>query len=363
MSAPCGVCTRLVGDRLALCEECGRTLVEALLAVPGLLADLETARSGQARVTDGRAGGRSAEAPLPIKDTSSEQRGRGVRLLGERDALALSTALHGWARVLADHLGTEIPIESRSLAVLAANARHTGGSAEAPAVVHEYRLRKGERVRESRVLLRTAAHLITPIQVDERLAVWMASHPRELRQLDAADQAYGDIVGATTHLRRAVDRPADLRYLGRCPTVVSEVVRWGERAPVRTVRCEANLWAADSGWVRCPRCHMQHEVAQLEAAATEAARDMLCTMPELLHACAAVGSPIARRTGYRWAAEGRLVRRAWLIRSRDGVRITDRREDGAVPVYRVGDALELARREVAEALATPPSGKPRSKTP
>lgn len=337
MSAPCGVCTRLVGDRLALCEECGRALVEALLAVPSLLADLETARSGQARVTDGRAGGRSAEAPLPIKDTSSEQRGRGVRLLGERDALALATALHGWARVLADHLGTEIPIESRALAVLAANARHTGGSAEAPAVVHEYRLHKGERVRVSRVALRTAAHLITPVQVDERLAVWMASHPLELRQLDAADQAHADIVGATAHLRRAVDRPADLRYLGRCPTILDD-----------RLTCSANLWAGDSAWVRCPRCQMQHEVAHIQAAATEAAREMLCTMPELLHACAAVGSPIARRTGYRWAAEGRLTRRAWLIRGRAGVRITDRREDGAVPVYRVGDALELARREVAE---------------
>jgi hypothetical protein len=352
MSAPCGVCTRLVGDRLALCEECGRTLVEALLAVPGLLADLETARSGQARVTDGRAGGRSAEAPLPIKDTSSEQRGRGVRLLGERDALALATALHGWARVLADHLGTEVPIESRSLAVMAANARHTGGSAEAPLVVHEYRLRKGERVRVSRVALRTAAHLITPVQVDERLAVWMASHPLALRQLDAADQAHADIVGATTHLRRAVDRPADLRYLGRCPTILDD-----------RLTCSANLWAGDSAWVRCPRCQMQHEVAHIEAAATEAAREMLCTMPELLHACAAVGSPIARRTGYRWAAEGKLARRAWLIRSRAGVRITDRHENGAVPVYRVGDALDLARREVAEALATPLSGKARSKTP
>ncbi|WP_054812092.1 hypothetical protein [Nocardia arizonensis] len=350
---PCGICTRLVGDRLALCEVCGRTLVEALLAVPSLLADLETVRSGQARVADGRAGGRSADAPLPIKDTSSEYRGRGVRLLGERDAIALSTALHGWARVLADHLGVEVPIEARSLAVLAINARHTGGSAEAPAVVHEDRLRNGVRVRVSRVALRTAAHLITPVQLDERLAVWLASHPHELRELDAAEQAHRDIVTTTAGLRRAVDRPADHRYLGRCPALLED-----------GSTCSANLWAEPDGtWVRCPRCHLQHEVARIEAAATEAARDMLCTMPELLHACAAVGSPIARRTGYRWAAEGRLTRRAWLIRTRAGVRITDRREDGAVPVYRVGDALDLARRELAEHLAGATNGRARSKAP
>ncbi|MFI6368909.1 hypothetical protein ACIBG0_40060 [Nocardia sp. NPDC050630] len=334
----CGICTRLVGDRLALCEVCGRTLVDALLAVPSLLADLETARSGQARIAEGRAGGRSAEAPLPIKDTSSEYRGRGVRLLGERDAVALSTALHGWARVLADHLGAEVPIESRALAVLAVNARHTRGSAEAPALVHEHRLRNGGRVRDSHVARRMAAHLITPVQTDERLAVWLASHPHELRQLEAAEQAYHDIVNATGGLRRAIDRPADHRYLGRCAVQLDD-----------GATCAANLWAEpDATWARCPRCRVQHEVARIEAAATRAAREMLCTMPELLHACAAVGSPIARRTGYRWAAEGRLARRAWLIRSRAGVRITDRHEGGAVPVYRVGDALELARRETSE---------------
>lgn len=263
MSTPCGICTRLVGDGLPMCEVCGRTLVEALLAVPSLLADLETARTGQARIAEGRAGGRSAEAPLPIKDTSSEYRGRGVRLLGERDAVALSTALHGWARVLADHLGAEVPIESRSLAVLAANARHTGGSAEAPAIVHERRLRDGERVRDSHVARRTAAHLITPVQEDERLAVWLASHPHELRLLEAAEQAYHDIVNATGGLRRAIDRPADQRYLGRCPVVLDD----GDP-------CAANLWAEpDATWARCPRCHVQHEVARIEAAATEAARD------------------------------------------------------------------------------------------
>ncbi|MGW6699624.1 hypothetical protein [Nocardia sp. NPDC055049] len=338
MSTPCGICTRLVGDGLRLCETCGGTLVEALLAVPGLLADLETARSGQARIGKGRTGGRSAEVPLPIADTASEDRGRGVRLLGERDAAALATALHGWARVLADHLGVEVPIESRALAVLAANARHTGGSVESPVVVHEYRLRDGVRVRESRVSLRTAAHLITPVQVDERLAVWLASHPHELRQLEAAEQVHADIVTAAENVRRAIDRPADHRYLGRCPVVLDH-----------GGKCEANLWApVDAAWVRCPRCAQQHEVAHLEDRATEAAREMLCTMPELLHACAAVGSPIARRTGYRWAAEGRLTRRAWLIRDRQGVRITDRHEDRAVPVYRVGDALELAQRETSE---------------
>ncbi|WP_169812917.1 hypothetical protein, partial [Nocardia niwae] len=310
---------------------------------PGLLADLETARSGQARIAADRAGGRSAEVPLPIADTTNEDRGHGVRLLGEREALALSTALHGWARILADQLGVEIPLEARSLAVLAANARHTGGSSEAPVVVHEHRLRKGVRVRESHVALRTAAHLIPSASIDDRLAVWLASHPHGLRELDAAEAAHHDIVGAVNRLRHMVDRPADRRYLGRCPVRVDD-----------GGTCAANLWAEpDAAWVRCANCRQQQQVAHLEDQATASAREMLCTMPELLHACAAIGSPIARRTGYRWAAEGRLTRRAWLIRSRAGVRITDLHEDGAVPVYRVGDALELARREFAERGSTP----------
>ncbi|MFC9892129.1 hypothetical protein ACFVMC_00405 [Nocardia sp. NPDC127579] len=335
MSTSCGVCTRLVGDRLTLCEQCGETLVAELLAVPGLLADLETARSGQARLDAGRTGGRSAEAPLPIKDTASEHRGRGVRLLGERDTTALSTALHGWARVLAEHLGVEIPMEARSLAVLAANARVTSMAAAVPALVVEHRLSGGKPVREARFSRRTSAQLIAPVQLDERLAVWLASHPHELRQLDAAEETYNDIVGAVARLRRTVDRRADQRYLGRCPNLLAD-----------QTKCAANLSAEpDAAWVRCPRCRQQHEVRHLEDQAAAAAREMLCTMPELLRACAAVGSPIARRTGYRWAAEQRLTRRAWLIRGRVGVRITDLHEPGAVPVYRVGDALDLACRE------------------
>lgn len=333
---PCGICTRLVADKLALCEVCDHTLVEALLAVPSLLADLETARSGQARVGGSRAGGRSAEAPLPIKDTSSEIHGWGMRLLGERDELALSTALHGWARVVADHLGVEIPLESRALAVLAINARHTTSAREAPALRVESRTRKGEPARITRVMRRTAAHLVSPVQEDERLAMWMATYPRELRRLEAADAMFRDIVGAVTLLRRAVDRPADERYLGRCPSVLEN-----------GSTCHANLWAQPGdAWVRCPACRIQHEVSDLEDQAADAAREMLCTMPELLRACRAVGTPIAERTGYRWAAEGKLTRRGWLTRTRAGVRITDHRDDHtrAVPVYRVGDALELAGR-------------------
>ncbi|WP_028477931.1 hypothetical protein [Nocardia sp. CNY236] len=348
MSTLCGTCERPVSDGLTLCEVCGRSLVEALLGVPGLVADLEIARTGQARFGEGRAGRRPAEATLPIKDTSTEYRGRGVRLLGEREHTALATALHGWARVLADHLGVEIPIGARSLAVLAANARHAGGSSEVTVIVREDRPPNGARVAR-----RTAAHLITPTQEAERLAVWLACHPHELRQLEAADEVYRDITGGTEYLRRVIDRPADRKYLGRCPIKLDS-----------TEVCDTNLWAEPgSTWVRCPACQQQHQVTRLEDGAAVAAREMLCTMPELLHACAAVGSPIARRTGYRWAAQGRLARRAWLIRTRAGVRITDRHEDGAVPVYRVGDALELAHDKPAGRFGSPPGSEVSVRSP
>jgi len=335
---PCGICTRLVGDRLAICDICTAALVKALLAIPGLLADLDTARSGQARIVADRAGGKSTAVPLPIADTTNEERGYGVRLLGEREVRAASTALHGWARILADHLGVRIPIDAPSLAVLAVNARHAGGATDGAAIVIEHRLRKGEHIRVSHIARRADVHLIPSVRDDERLAVWLASHPRELRQLDAAEAAHQDIVGAVTRLQRMVDRPADRRYLGRCPVVLEDFSK-----------CGANLWAEpDAAWVRCANCRVQLEVCDLEDQATAAAREMLCTMPELLHACAAIGSPIARRTGFRWAAEGRIERRAWLIRRGATVRITDRHEDGAVPVYRVGDALDLARRQPIE---------------
>lgn len=162
------------------------------------------------------------------------------------------------------------------------------------------------------------------------LVEWLIRREHEMRGHVAAEELHSDIVGGVIALRRVIDRPVDRKFVGRCP------------------QDGANLWAEiGESWVRCRTCREQHSVRDLEDQAAEAARDMLCTVPELLRACTAIGRPIAKRTAYYWAQHGRLTVRGWMTRDEHGDRITDRHSDGAVPVYRVGDALELSKGRTA----------------
>lgn len=272
MSAPeCGVCTRPVGDGLRLCTECGTTLIAHLREIPGLLAELDTARSGQARFAGERVGGKSAEVPLPIVDVTRKTE-QGVRLLGEREAHRLINAVTTWAREIAETLGVMTP------------------------------------------------NIFTDV------VAWLIRREHEIRGHVAAEELHSDILGAVIGLRRVIDRPIDREFLGLCP------------------QDGANLYAeVGESWVRCRTCREQYSVRALQDGAAEAAKDMLCTIPELLRACEAVKRPVSRRTAYWWAQQGKLSRRGWLTRDEHGDRITDYQTEGATPVYRVGDALELAR--------------------
>lgn len=272
MSAPeCGVCTRPVGDGLRLCTECGTTLIAHLREIPGLLAELDTARSGQARFAGERVGGKSAEVPLPIVDVTRKTE-QGVRLLGEREQDRVINVVTTWARDIGETLCVMTP------------------------------------------------------NIFTEVVEWLVARPHELRGHVAAEELHSDILGAVIGLRRVVDRPIDREFLGLCP------------------RDGANLWAeVGESWVRCRTCREQYSVGELLDKAIEAVEDMLCTIPELLRACEAIKRPVKRRTAYWWAHEGILCRRGWLTRSQGGHRITDHETEGATPVYRVGDALELAQ--------------------
>lgn len=293
MSAPeCGVCTRPVGDGLRLCTECGTTLITHLREIPGLLAELDTARSGQARFAGERVGGKSAEVPLPIVDVTrrSEQ---GVRLLGERERHRVINVVTTWARDIG---------ETREVRVRAATP---------PPFHPDY--------------WAALADVTVPGDIPG-LVDWLTRHVHELRGHVAAEELHSDILGAVIGLRRVIDRPIDRKFVGTCP------------------QDGTNLLAeVGESWVRCRTCREQYSVRELLDRAIEAVEDMLCTIPELLRACEAVKRPVGKTTAYRWARDGLLTRRGWLTHTEQGDRITDHETAGATPVYRVGDALELSQ--------------------
>lgn len=306
----CAHCSRAVPDRLPLCHACGDSVVAELLAIPGLIVDLTITRARLDRLSVGRDGGRSAEAPLAVRATN----GRGTEIVGDRAYTRLETAVTGWARVLAETMHAVIPIGVNSLVVMVYSAR--------------------EKVRTPRASVPFI--LATPL---EQAAVWMASHPHEIRAHEGAGELATDIIGSAEGIRRVVDLPLELVYLGACAGLLAD----------RSV-CGSELRAEpDATWVRCRRCRTQYEVARLRDAARAAAEDGCYTVADLVRLLPTLGVGVGRATVYRWARDRRMQPRGWQHTNSYGVRITDHRiAEDDVQMYRLGDALKLAARDVRE---------------
>ncbi|MEU0871634.1 hypothetical protein [Nocardia brasiliensis] len=298
----CAHCERPVKDGLRLCVNCGDTLVYALLVVPELLLEITITRTGLDRMQGAHTAGRSAETALPVRATS-----HGATMVGDQALATLDHAITTWARALAEDLGVSPHLGGAWLTHLA--AQHRGGAPRDGATLP-----------------------LLGLTELEQAAVWLAQHREPLRAYEAAPELLDDVTTAVERLRAAIDRPPELRYLGPCP------------------HCSAALRAErGESWVRC-RCGTQHEISRIEADARAAAEDKLYTVADLLRVLATLGTPMPKRTLYRWAAEHKLTPRGWQHVDRDGlVRITDHRiDDDDKKVYRLGDVAALARREPNE---------------
>ncbi|MGW2666243.1 hypothetical protein ACWCW7_35270 [Nocardia tengchongensis] len=336
----CAECSRPVGDRLTLCTHCGDRLRAELLSVPGVLADLTTMRAGQARMSSGRVGSRSSDKPMPVQSVARlRKEGKpedpvGAELRGDRGYTRLETAVFGWAKVLAEHLGVEIPIGARALMQMAISGRY-------PAADHTADVARTPDGKYARTIRRHPDALASPATLVEQAAVWMGCHPHELRTHEAARDMLTDITGALKDLRRVIDRPAEMRYLGPCSECGAEL---------RAERGET--------WVRCrvPSCKTQHEISRLESDALAIAWERLYTLSELGSVLSGVGAPVPRRTLYSWAAPGKdgpkLHPRGWRHEDQYGVRITDHQIDPRdKQVYRLGDVVGMANKNAGGSAA------------
>ncbi|GAA5079508.1 hypothetical protein GCM10023319_19250 [Nocardia iowensis] len=52
--------------------------------------------------------------------------------------------------------------------------------------------------------------------------MWLARHPHQLREHEAAHELLVDVSRALAEIRRIVDRPIELRCLGPCPAVLDD---------------------------------------------------------------------------------------------------------------------------------------------
>ncbi|WP_405490427.1 hypothetical protein [Nocardia sp. NBC_00511] len=328
----CAECSRPVGDHLTLCIHCGDRLRDELLSVPGVLADLATMRAGQAKFSGERVGGRSAESRLPVQSVARKLKDPvGAELTGDRGYRRVEAAVYGWARVLSEHLRTEVPVGARGLAQLAINNRYN------PADRGTNTIHRSPDGKYARLIRHAPDALAAPATAVEQAAVWMACHPHELRAHEAARDMLTEIAGALEELRKVVDRPLELNYLGPCPTWLDSGYECGF-----VLRAERGQTS-----VRCGRCREQFDVSELQAKARLIAEDKLYTLAEMRGVLAAVGVPVSKQTLHWWAngrKTDRLEPRGWQHVDDRGTRITDHQiSDRDKQVYRLGDALKLAQ--------------------
>lgn len=305
-AAQCSECARPLGGNTALCRHCVDELVDHLFKVPAYLLQITITRAGLGRTGMPTGGGSMSEPPLPIRIV-----GNSSKLPGESAVRRLETAVIGWARVIAEELDVTPAVNISYLVQLTQDRRVLPGT--------------------SRDV--DAAALGAPVTATEQAAVWLAHHRREIARHAAAPELAREINTAVKSLSHVI-WPVPREYVGLCAALDSD----GEK-------CGCELWA-ESGttYTWCRRCKTRHIVSDLKATALHDAADRTYKINDLVRVLREFGHRVSRTTLFRWASEDRLESCGYQHRTSDGIRITEHRiQRGDPQVYRLGDALRLAR--------------------
>jgi len=140
---------------------------------------------------------------------------------------------------------------------------------------------------------------------------WLVVHPEGYLAID-------EVGYAVSQARTAIDRAADRVYAGTCDGDDGE--------------CGEELYAVEgSTSLRCPVCSTERDVYIWRRNRLEAAGDSLLTLSEMTRAIGETGTEtVSRKRLEGWVRRGRLIRAGNL---------------GAVPLYRVGDVLDVIEGE------------------
>lgn len=317
----CGICGRRSADTIPYCFRCADTFRAELMAVPGLVADLDITGDRLDKLGRSQPGGKSPETPIPIR------LGRdGFPANYGRPLADLTAVITGWAGKVATAAG---------LAHVLADAVTSPPSGLERLVLNN---RPGRNHRYDPTELTT--HPIRPVEI---AAVWLAHNPRPLRAVPDVAWMHDDVTVAVERIRRIVDRLPERTLRGPCPYVGYD--HNGDRKP-----CGARLYAErGEEWVRCPKCGAQHELRRLESAALRAAENELFELSQIRILLEELGEPVPKSTLYAWANDPRRKRlkpRGWRRPSGTVTDVWIDRRD--TPMYRLGDVRTVREKVEAE---------------
>jgi hypothetical protein len=330
-----------VADSLPLCKLCGEASAHALLSIPSLVAELAITRAGLGRLVAHAAGGRGAETPTPVRafgvcarcadpdhpDGPCGKCRTGVRIQGDPQLARLDNAVTTWARAIAEDMGVSVYIGGPALLDLTARYRH----ARTDRYGRPYLV---EGVNDPGTLP------LVPVTAMEQAAVWLSQQRQPLRAHEAAYELLRDVGAIVDQLRRIVDVPPELHYVGACPHVIDE----------HGAKCGRELRAdREASWVRCPSCGTQVEVAELLRDTLANADHMLMSIDEALALLDRVGDPLPIGTFRSWVSRHRIEPRKFRRPSGQIVETSARRDDE--PMYLFGEIRELQLAGKRHALA------------
>jgi hypothetical protein len=159
-----------------------------------------------------------------------------------------------------------------------------------------------------------------PLPIDRVPACcqWLLWYPSLIRCADFGPEILDELTHLELQLRGFVDRPADKWYAGRCD------------------QCERDLYAKTGATtVTCRECDLEYDVEARRAWLLKAAEDYLVNATDLARAVSWLGGePLTAQRVWQWAKRGRIAVK--------GHEMTGGR---LLPMYRLGDALDLLAAE------------------
>lgn len=305
----CARCTRPVIDHGYLCHDCSADLEKALALTADLAADLEITITRRDRVGDRN--GRATETPLPYNAAAAEA------------AAEVRAILEAWATRIIDARGIATPADqlTRVLAETAALAvRHFGRPGadallgKVAAFAHRARAVQLASLGQHAPLADLAGFLKDQVR-------WIRHQGRPVDPggLGFAEAAYMELTYAAGRAARACDAHPSLTSLGPC----------------MTDHCDGVLRAPHGRrTTRCSECGADYDVSTRMDQLMAIGSDYLFTPREL----ASILSTWRRRR----VPEGTIA--SWGSRDL----MTARGKVGKANLYRLGDAVTIAKRLIPE---------------
>lgn len=229
--ALCQLCARPTGDQATACTTCAQRATQALRQVSEWLADdLVDAVAKQTALGGGQGGGKpTKKAEMPLP----------LDLRASEALAVLHSTLVGWVRVVAEN--------------------HHGSR---------------------------------PTNTTRAMAAWLAPVMGWARGQEYGAELIDEILAAVAQALRAVDRPQELTYAGRCPTCTQPIYALGDRqtAHCRTENCDGQVLG----------------VAQARLDLLRLSGQQFVTAEQAARALTTAGRPVTARWIRQLAATGRL---------------------------------------------------------